>query len=206
MLRKINKVTNAAKNYFSCSWQGELMAFPEFVDYVVIGAGIHGLSSAWRLAERLTEEGEDPSGRVLVLDKVGIAAGATGIACGVVRNNYFQPAMRNLMAHSVGVWESDPEAFSYHSVGYMQISCETMRDDVGQIFAEQQAIGYDSVFVEGANASISYMRGLFHDWRAQNITSVLHEKRRRSDRAEISSWPGRTVRATGRSHIEEGRL
>jgi glycine/D-amino acid oxidase-like deaminating enzyme len=153
------------------------VAFPEHVDYIVIGAGIHGLSSAWRLAERLREAGEDVEGRIVVLDKSGIASGATGIACGVVRNNYFQPAMRNLMAHSVGVWESDPEAFSYHPVGYMQISCETMRSDVAQIFEEQRAIGYESVFVEGENASTSYMRGLFDDWQAQGITSVLHEKR-----------------------------
>ena len=134
------------------------MSFPKHVEYVVVGAGIHGLSSAWRLAERLVKAGEDPEGRVIVLDKTGIAAGATGIACGVVRNNYFQPAMRNLMAHSVGVWESDPEIFSYHPVGYMQVSCEAMRDDVGQSFAEQEDIGYDSTFIEGSNASISYMR------------------------------------------------
>ena len=81
------------------------------------------------------------------------------------------------MAHSVGVWDSDPQAFSYHPVGYMQISCEAMRDDVSQIFEEQRAIGYESTFIEGANASTSYMRGIFSDWRAQNITSVLHEKR-----------------------------
>ena len=153
------------------------MAFPEHVDYVVIGAGIHGLSSAWRLAERLIDAGEEIEGRIVVIDKSGIAAGASGIACGVVRNNYFQPAMRNLMAHSVGVWESDPKAFSYHPVGYMQVSCESMREDVGKIFSEQQAIGYESVFVEGSNASISYMRGLFDDWQAKGITSVLHEKR-----------------------------
>ena len=47
-------------------------------------------------------------------------AGASGIACGVVRNNYFQPAMRELMAHSVEIWESDPKAFRVSShVGYM---------------------------------------------------------------------------------------
>ncbi len=153
------------------------MAFPTHADYVIIGAGIHGVSTAWKLAERLKERGEDVEGRIVILDKSGIAAGASGIACGVVRNNYFQPAMRRLMAHSVDVWESDPEGLSYHPVGYLQISSESMRDDVGQIFAEQQEIGYESAFIEGANASTSYIRGIFDDWQAQNITSVLHEKR-----------------------------
>ena len=153
------------------------MALPQHVDYLIIGAGIHGLSSAWRLAERLQGEGKPIEGRVVVIDKTGVGAGATGIACGVVRNNYFQPAMRRLMAHSVEVWESDPEAFSYHPVGYMQISCEPMHADVAQIHAEQQAIGYESTFIEGKDDCTRYMRGLFDDWRAEGITSVLHEKR-----------------------------
>src|SRR3990170_4948913 len=106
-----------------------------------------------------------------------IGAGASGIACGVVRNNYYQPAMRELMAHSVDVWESDPKAYSYHPVGYMQISPERMRADVASIYEQQRAIGYESVFVDGADASTRYMKGLFDDWQAQGITSVLHEKR-----------------------------
>ena len=153
------------------------MSFPEHSDYVIVGAGIHGLSTAWRLAERLAARGQSAEGRITILEKSGIAAGASGIACGVVRNNYYQPAMRELMAHSVGVWESDPEVLSYHPVGYMQISSESMREDVGTIYEQQKAIGYESVFIEGANESTSYMRGIFGDWQAQNITSVLHEKR-----------------------------
>ncbi|MGB1154855.1 MAG: NAD(P)/FAD-dependent oxidoreductase, partial [Paracoccaceae bacterium] len=153
------------------------MAFPNHADYVIIGAGVHGLSTAWRLAERLSSRGEEVEGRIVVLDKSGIASGASGIACGVVRNNYFQPAMRRLMAHSVGVWESDPEGLSYHPVGYLQISSESMRDDVRSIYEQQQEIGYESVFIEGAAASDAYMKDMFSDWQAQGITSVLHEKR-----------------------------
>jgi glycine/D-amino acid oxidase-like deaminating enzyme len=153
------------------------MALPKHSEYVIVGAGIHGLSTAWRLAEKLKASGKSVEDRVVIIDKSGIAAGATGIACGVVRNNYFQPAMRKLMAHSVSVWESDPEAFSYHPVGYMQISSESMRDDVRQIHAEQQAIGYESVFIEGEEESREYMLNMFDDWQAKGITSVLHEKK-----------------------------
>ena len=85
--------------------------------------------------------------------------------------------MRALMAHSVGVWESDPEAYSYHPVGYMQISPEVMHEGVATIFQQQKAIGYESTFIEGAADSDRYMKGLFDDWQAQGITSVLHEKR-----------------------------
>ncbi len=153
------------------------MAIPAHSKYVIIGAGIHGLSTAWRLAERLRESGETIEGNITVLEKSGIAAGASGVACGVVRNNYYQPAMRKLMAHSVDVWESDPSGLHYHPVGYMQISSESMRRDVSQIFEEQQSIGYESEFIEGSNASTKYMRGFFDDWQAQGITSVLHEKK-----------------------------
>ena len=153
------------------------MAFPTSSDYVIIGAGIHGLSTAYHLALELKASGKGSGEDIIVLDKGGIASGASGIACGVVRNNYYQPAMRELMAHSVNVWDSDPEAFFYHPVGYMQISCESMHADVGEIYQQQQAIGYESVFIEGENDSRNYMLSIYDDWQAENITSVLHEKK-----------------------------
>jgi len=153
------------------------MAFPTTAKYVIVGAGIHGLSTAYHLALELKRKGEGDGSDILIIDKTSIAAGASGIACGVVRNNYYQPAMRELMAHSVKVWESDPEAYSYHPVGYMQISPEVMREDVSTIAEQQEDIGYESVFIEGAKESHDYMRGIFDDWQAQGITSVLHEKR-----------------------------
>jgi methylglutamate dehydrogenase subunit A len=150
---------------------------PDRARFVIIGAGVHGLSTAYHLSLRLKILGKGSGADILVVDKTGVAAGASGIACGVIRNNYFQPAMRELMAHSVEVWESAPEAYSYHPVGYMQISPEVMREDVASIARQQKAIGYSSEFIQGENDCMRYMKHLFGDWQAKGITSVLHEKK-----------------------------
>jgi len=153
------------------------MALSGHIKYIVIGAGIHGLSTAYHLALELKARGQGGGEDILVIDKTGVAAGASGIACGVIRNNYFQPAMRHLMAQSVEVWESDPDAYHYHATGYMQISPECMRADVATIARQQRDIDYESVFVEGEKDSLEYMNTIFDDWQAKGITSVLHEKR-----------------------------
>ena len=70
---------------------------PASTPVLIIGAGVHGLSTAWHLARN--------GGSALVVDKTAVGAGASGIACGIVRNNYFQPAMQELMAACVEVWE-----------------------------------------------------------------------------------------------------
>ena len=150
---------------------------PDHSRYVIVGAGIHGLSTAWHLAAELRSRGLGGGEDILILDKRGVGAGASGIACGVIRNNYFQPAMRELMAHSVAVWESDPGAFAYHPVGYLQIAPEAMHKDVAKIYAEQQAIGYPSVLVEGERDCREYMLAMFDDWRAPGISAILHERR-----------------------------
>ena len=179
---------------------------PGNADYVIIGAGIHGLSTAMHLGQKLRSRGRtlgERGARIVVVDKQGIGAGASGIACGVIRNNYYQPAMRELMAHCVSVWESDPAAYSYHPVGYMQISPEVMHAQVATIYDQQKAIGYESVFVEGERASREYLRGLFSDWQAKNITSVLHEKRGgyANNQASLRGLAGK-VRALGIDIVE----
>jgi glycine/D-amino acid oxidase-like deaminating enzyme len=51
-----------------------------------------------------------------------------------------------------------------------------MHADVIQIYEQQQAIGYDSVLIEGADACAAYMKAMFPDWQATGTTTVLHEK------------------------------
>jgi hypothetical protein len=155
------------------------MAFPTKSKYVIIGAGIHGLSTAYHLALGLKDKGSAGSGKdILVIDKSAIGAGASGIACGVIRNNYYQPAMQALMVHSVATWEEDAQGYGYYPVGYMQISPEAMHADVTEIYKRQKQLGYESLFIEGEQDCLKYMKdNIFHDWQARNITSVLHEKK-----------------------------
>ena len=154
------------------------MALPTHCKYVIIGAGMHGLSSAFHLAQELKARGRGSGKDILVIDKTAIGAGASGIACGIIRNNYYQPAMQELIAHSVDVWEEDGEGYGYLPVGYMQISPECMRADVGEIYERQKELGYPSEFIEGEKDCLKYMQAnVFEDWQAENITSVLHEKR-----------------------------
>src|SRR5947199_8458583 len=141
---------------------------PTSTPTLVIGAGIHGLSTAWHLARA----GED----VLVIDKTGIGAGASGIACGVVRNNYFQPAMSELMAACVEVWESDPEAFHYHGSGYIALGPPAQESDLVEVYERQQRIGYPSELFVGEDEVAAHMRSLFADWRAPGLTVCLHER------------------------------
>jgi glycine/D-amino acid oxidase-like deaminating enzyme len=146
-----------------------LTALPGSARHLVIGAGVHGLSTAWHLAA----EGED----VLVVDKAAVAAGASGIACGVIRNNYFQPAMQELMAACVEIWESDPEPLHYHGSGYIALGPPSQEPDLAEVFERQQAIGYESELHLGEPAVSAHMRTLFGDWRAEGLSACLHERR-----------------------------
>src|SRR5438034_9519150 len=143
------------------------LALPERAPYVVVGAGIHGLSTAYHLAKELRARGLGAGADVLVLAKAGPGAGASGIACGVVRNNYFQPAMSELMQACVEVWESDPVAYAYNPVGYVALGAARQESDLTATFERQERIGYASALMLGDAEVEGSMKGLFADWRAQ---------------------------------------
>ena len=140
---------------------------PPSIETLVIGAGVHGLSTAWHLAR---------AGRpVLVVDKSEVGSGASGIACGIVRNNYFQPAMQELMAACVEVWESEAETLHYHPSGYIALGPQEQEQDLIAVFERQQRIGYRSELHVGTDEVTRHMRSLYDDWRAPGLSVCLHE-------------------------------
>jgi glycine/D-amino acid oxidase-like deaminating enzyme len=151
------------------------MSIPAQSRFVVVGAGIHGLSTAYHLAKELRVRGLGSGADVIVLEKSRPGAGASGIACGVVRNNYFQPAMSELMQACVEVWESDPVAYHYNPVGYIALGAAVQEPDLVATYERQERIGYRSELIVGAAEVDAHMKGLFPDWRAQGVTACLHE-------------------------------
>ncbi len=151
------------------------MSIVERRGYVVVGAGIHGLSTAYHLAKELSARGMGSGSDVLVVEKATPGAGASGIACGVVRNNYFQPAMSELMQACVEVWESDPRAFAYNPVGYIALGAQVQESDLTATFERQERIGYRSELIVGEAEVDDHMKALFPDWRAKGVTICLHE-------------------------------
>ena len=151
------------------------MALPSSAKYLIVGAGLHGLSTAYHLGKLLEANGTGSGADIVILEKSHPGAGASGIACGVVRNNYFQPAMQELMQACVEVWESDPVAYSYNPVGYMAIGGQGQVGDLTAVYERQAKINYASTLVTGASECDAYMKNLFPDWRAKGVEIVVHE-------------------------------
>src|SRR5919201_599253 len=143
--------------------------------YVVLGGGVHGLSTAYHLALALEDKGRGSGADVIVLEKDHAGAGASGTACGVVRNFYFSPAMAEVIRVSVELFESDPAAFGYHAVGYIAAVPEVQADDCVAIQKRQAEIGYRSDVVLGERACQEHMEAIFPDWNGDGIAAVLHE-------------------------------
>ena len=148
---------------------------PDAARFIVIGGGVHGLSSAWHLAKELTDRGEKPD--VIVLEKSQIGAGASGISGGIVRNYYRSEAMTDLIAESVGIFESDPEGFGFHQVGYLAVVPEAQREDLEAIAERQREVGYDSELATGKSDCREYLEWLWPDVSSDGVQAVLHEKR-----------------------------
>jgi sarcosine oxidase subunit beta len=116
----------------------------ETADVLIIGAGIHGASLAFHLAERGV--------RATVLEKATVAAGATGRSSGMVRMHYDVEADARLAWRSFAYfrdWEHRVGGESgFTNVGFLQMvpphEVEPLRHNV----AMQQRVGIETGLVD----------------------------------------------------------
>src|SRR5215470_3116152 len=148
---------------------------PSSAMYVVVGAGIHGLSTAWHLAMELKARGKGSGADIVVLDKTGPGAGASGIACGCVRNLYMTEPIHAILRHSVDVWTYDPVAFGFQQVGYVSAGEANQAKDYEKLHASQARVGYRSDLYQGKEAR-AFLKAIWPDFKTDGIDVVLHEK------------------------------
>jgi glycine/D-amino acid oxidase-like deaminating enzyme len=149
--------------------------FPTSVKYVVIGAGVHGLSTAWHLALELEKRKRGSGADVVVLDKTGVGAGASGIACGCVRNLYMTEPLHAILRHSVDVWMYDPVALGFQQVGYIGAAEGKELPHYERVHASQAAAGYPSDLYVGDDAK-RFLKGIWPDFNTSNVDIALHEQ------------------------------
>jgi sarcosine oxidase subunit beta len=122
----------------------------ESADVVVIGAGIHGASTAFHLARR--------GSRVVVLEAHTAAFGATGKSNGFVRMHY------DLAVESALAWQSFPYFTNWAEVvgegdcgfvetGFMRIVGPDKGDSLRANVADQLALGIDTRIVTAQEAA-----------------------------------------------------
>ena len=170
---------------------------PKSAKYVIVGAGVHGLSTAWHLAMELEARGRGSGKDVVVLDKSGPGAGASGIACGCVRNLYMTEPIHLLLRHSVDVWTYDPIAFGFQQVGYVSVGEENQIEDYERIHKSQNEVDYHSDLYVGKDAR-KFVKNLWPDFKTDDVDVAIHEK--------VSGYAGTAQVMTGlvEKCLEEG--
>ena len=143
--------------------------------FVVVGAGVHGMSTAWHLAMALERSGKGKGSDVVLIDKQGPGAGATGLACGCVRNLYMTGPLHAILRESVAVWESDPVNFGFQQVGYVSVGEANQEEDYVKLHRSQNDQGYPSDLYLGKDAH-GFLTSIWPDFKTERCDVVLHEK------------------------------
>ena len=86
---------------------------PKTADVVVIGAGVNGLATAYELARR-------GAGRVVVLERRHVGAGATGKSGALIRQHYTNVPEGLLTVHSLDTFQNWGDVVGHGAPGFVQ--------------------------------------------------------------------------------------
>ena len=117
-------------------------------DIVVVGGGVHGASTAWHLAKR-------GAGKIVLIEKDGIASGASGWSSAIVRLHYTLESLVKITMYgremfgnwgdTVGIGES-----GFRQVGFLLLFPENEVEHASEVIAMQQGLGIDARMLTNA--------------------------------------------------------
>ncbi len=110
-------------------------------DVVVVGGGSTGTSIAWHLARR-------GAGRVVLLDKDGIAAGATGRSSAIIRQHYTHETLARMALYALGIFEHFADIVGgdagFHRAGFLVLVGPPDRHALAANVAMHRRVGIDA--------------------------------------------------------------
>ena len=111
-------------------------------DIVVVGGGVHGASTAWHLAKR-------GAGKIVLIEKNGIASGASGWSSAIVRMHYSLESLVKITMYGrdmygdweniVGIGES-----GFRKTGFLVLFPESELEHGREVVDMQQRLGIDA--------------------------------------------------------------
>lgn len=108
---------------------------------MVIGSGVTGTSTAWQLARK-------GAGRVLLLEKDGLATGATGRSSALVRQHYTHETLARMALHSLRVFQHFGDVVGgtseFRQTGFLVLVPPEDREAIRANVAMHQAIGIEA--------------------------------------------------------------
>jgi sarcosine oxidase subunit beta len=138
----------------------------ETFDVVVVGAGITGASTAYHLKTLGV-------GRVLLVERKGVAAGGTGRSAAIVRQHYSTPLMAHLAQASIAKFVAMEEELGrsggYVASGYHFLVPSALLGAARTNVLMQQGLGIDTRFLEAGE--IERIPWLDPD----GVAAVIHE-------------------------------
>lgn len=123
---------------------------PERADVVVVGGGCSGTSITLQLARRR-------AGRILLLDRDGIAAGATGRSSALVRQHYTHEALARMALRALHVFERFGEVVGgesgFRRTGFLVLVGPADADALAENVAMHRRVGIDARLLQAGEVA-----------------------------------------------------
>jgi len=140
---------------------------PKAADFLILGAGVMGASTAFHLAQR-------KAGRIIILDKDHAGSGGSGRSSALVRMHYAYPVEVQLALASLKVFQHWKEIVGeegvFRNTGFVRLVRPGDTHLLKQNVEMQRALGVNVRLIDGR-----HLREIEPDWKTDDIELAAYE-------------------------------